>query len=167
MTSNSYSQSSNYKIFLPFLGDEWIYAQNIALPGFSLNPSQANFGGKTIYVGGDHIDYDPVTVGFLVGEDFKIYTKLIKYIFDRVHPNNGNIEPLKEFTCGVEITDNKGESLVNMTMYGCKITNLGALQLISNADDAEQTFDLTFNFDNFELIDYFESIKLKEAVIKS
>ena len=76
MTSNSYSQSSNYKIFLPFLGDEWIYAQNIALPGFSLNPSQINFGGKSLYIGGDHIDYDPVTVGFLVGEDFKIYTKL-------------------------------------------------------------------------------------------
>ena len=54
--------------------------------------------------------------------------------------------------------------------YGCKITNLGDLQLISNAEDTEQILSLTFNFDDFELIDYFgekELSKLKQNIIKS
>ena len=167
---NNYAQSTSYKIFLPFLGDEFTYVQNISLPGLNLSPPQANLGGKTIYTGGDHIDYDPITVSFIIDEQMNLYKKLLKYILKRIHQNDGTIDPLKEFTCGVEITDSKGVSILCLMYYGCKITNLGDIQLISNAEDTEQILSLTFNFDDFELIDYFgekELSKLKQNIIKS
>lgn len=170
LNSNSYLQSSNFKIFLPFIGDDFVYAQNISLPGFNLNPPQANTSGKTLYVGGDHIDYDPITVGFLCGEDFNLYKKLVKFISTRIHQNSGILEPLYEFTCGIEITDNKGNPLICFMFYGCKINSLGGLQFISNAQDIELNFDLTFYFDDWEMIDYFDDTnlaKIKQMIIKS
>lgn len=166
-SQNSFSQSSNFKIHLPFIGDDYVYAQNVNLPDFSLNPSLVNHAAKSAYIGGDHIEYSPITIGFILDENFDIYIKILKYILARIHQNSGIIEPLAEFTVGVELTDNKGESLLCFEFYGCKLNNLSSVSLISNADDAEQIFDITLYFDDWELIDYREQNKLKDAIIKS
>lgn len=164
---NSFAQSTSFRIFLPFLGEDFVFAQNIALPDFSLNPPPVNTAGKTLYVGGDHIEYSPLTIGFICDENFRLYKKLLTYITDRVHQNSGILEPLTEFTTGVEVTDSKGISLMSFYFYGCKIQSLGALNLVSNAEDVELNFDLSVLFDDWELVDSLDIDKLREQIIHS
>lgn len=167
MTVNSYAQSSSYRIFLPFLEEDFVYAQNINLPDFNLNPSLVNTKGKSLYVGGDHIEYSPLIIGFICDETFRLYKRLLTYITDRIHQNNGILEPLREFVVGVEVTDSKGIPVLAFLFYGCKIQSLSSLSLVSNAEDVELNFDLTVLFDDWELVDYVESDKLKQQIIYS
>lgn len=165
---NSFNQSSSYKVYLEFLGDYNIYAQNVQLPDVSINPTPVGTNsGSYAYIAGDHLDYSPLTIGFLVGEDFTIYYKILRYIFDRIHPNNGELEPLKEFTTIIDITDSKGIDIVRFEFRGCKLNNIGSLQLVSNAEDADASFDLTIHFEWFDIELVNVNDKLSNKIIKS
>lgn len=160
--TNNFSQSSNYKIFLPFLGKEVVYAQTVSLPGINHNPTQMYLGsGKKAYVLGDGVDYDPITITLIIDEKFRIYKKLVEFFFKKIHPNSGVLEPdPTDFSIGVEITDNLGKPIIAFEYYGCQLQNLGAIMLGSNSIDVENTTDLTIVFSDMQMVDYVDNERI-------
>ena len=167
-TSNSISQTSNYKIFIPFLKDQIQYALNIQMPSFSLNnPQITSRSGKVNLTGGDSISYGDITVTLSVGEDLEIYKLLLKHITNCVHPTSGILNDTWEFESGVEITDNSGHPVMAFEFHGCHITSISELTLDNHSDDDEQTIDFSFTFDYFEVVDYLGLNRFNNAIIKS
>ena len=158
---NNFFQSSNFKVFLPFIQDEQFSVQSIELPGFSFTlPEVFAQSSKRALLGGDSITFDPVTIEFIIDEDLHTYKKIIKWFLKSVNPNNGRIDN-QDFTCGIELTDNAGHSLLCLQMYGCRFETVSSVNLTSNSEDQELVLSVTMRFDDLELVDYLDPNKFK------
>lgn len=160
MNINNNAQTSNFKVYISFLGDKVIYANGVNLPGFTLTNIDSFPGsGKKHYVGGDSIQYSDVNVTFLLDENFVLYKEFVKYFNTKVHNNNGCLND-EEFEAVIEVTDNLGKSLIAFEMHNCRVMNFSDLELTMTNDDQEITFTLSFQFDWYELVDYLNPSKL-------
>lgn len=167
MTSNinNLSRISNYKVFLPVLGDTIMYAQGITLPGFSLNPITAyNKGGMPLKLEGDSLVLDPITISLIVDENFELPLKIYDVFKDVNHPTNATKGSDFHFNCGVEITNNTGKRLFNIDFYLCSLQSIGPITLLSNTDDDIISIDLTFEASYYELSNSIDTKKLKEVI---
>lgn len=162
--TNNYSQSSNYKVFLPFLGKEYVYAQTFSLPGINHNPPEIYTGsGRKFPILGDGIEYDPITIGLIVDEKFRLYKSLVNFFLKQINGTDGTQNPVNnDFNVGVEVTDNVGKPIIAFEFYGCQLQNLGSIMLGSNSTDVENITDLTFNFAYFEMVDYLDDDRLSK-----
>ena len=151
---NNNAQITSFKVFLPFFGEEFKYAQAVTLPGLTVNPIEAFPGsGTRALTIGDSMSFTDCTVTFLLDEKYDIYKKLVKLFTDRINPVTG-VDQNLEFTAGIEITDNLGNSILAFEMYGCHFSDFPPIMLMSSSEDQEIQVDLTFRFDRFELVDY-------------
>lgn len=166
---NNYSQSSNYKVFLPFLGKDFVYAQSITLPGINHSPIPMYArSGKKFNVVGDSVEYDPITISLIMDEKFRLYKRIIEFFNSKIDYVSGEIEPDPGgFTIAVEITDNLGKSILNIMFFGCVLQNFGSIVLGSNSTDVENVTDLTFVFDYFEIVDYIDDKRISEFYSKT
>lgn len=147
-------QSSNFQVFIPFLGKEQYQVQSIELPGLSVTPLEAfSQSSKRALIGGDSINLDPVTIEFVVDEKLELYKKVMSYFHSICNVNDGFINPEFDFTCGIEITDNMGISLICMQLYGCRIELINSLQYSANQEDNDMILSVTLKFDDYEFID--------------
>ena len=165
--SNSISQTSNYKVFLPFLGEDIQYALRVQMPDFTLTPIEVYPGsGKMGYTGGDSIQYGEMSVTFSVGEDLGIYKKILNYFHRCVHDNSGVIDDDWDFEAGVEITNNSGYPVMAIEFHRCKLVNLSDLTLDNTQEDAEQEITLSFKFSYYTPVDKLDLNSLKNGVSK-
>lgn len=163
MNINNHTQTSNYKILLPFLRDTYIYAQSISLSGLTLTPLEAFAGsGKKALVGGDSIEYDPVVISFVLDEKYQLWRDLIKLISSHVDPSDGTLGDWfsHDLTASIEVTDNLGKPIFRYNMTGVRIENMSSIDLSSQTDE-EVVLTLSLKFDNFELEDYYDPEVMK------
>ena len=164
---NNLSRITNYKVFLPILGDSVLYAQGITLPGFSLNPITAyNQGGMPLKLEGDSLVLDPITITLIIDEKFETALAIYDIFKDICHPTNATKGTDFHFNCGVEITNNTGHRLFGMDFMLCSMQSIGPITLISNTDDDIITIDLTFEASYYELSTSLDTSKLSQ-IIKS
>jgi hypothetical protein len=52
----------------------------VALPAVSLSPVQTNYRNQSAWTPGDHIQYEPLTVTFMVDEDMVNYREMLGWI---------------------------------------------------------------------------------------
>jgi len=167
-TINSISQTTNYKVFLPFLGDSIQYAQIVEFPDFTLTPIEVfNSSGKKASVGGDSLQYSDISVTFQIDENMELYKRLLQFVTTMVHRNDGILSDQLEFFCGIEITDNLGKPVIAFEFFGCNLMNVTGLTLDNTNDDNEQLVTITFQFDDWNLIDKLSISELKEKAIKA
>ena len=158
---NNFTQTSNFKVFLPFIQDEQFNVQSVELPGISFTlPEVFAQSGKRALLTGDSINFDPVTIEFLLDEKLITYKKILKWFLESINPNSGVIDN-KDFMCGIEMTDNAGHSLICLQLFGCKFESIGSVNLTSNSEDNEITLSVTMRFDDLEFVDYLDPNKFK------
>jgi hypothetical protein len=80
MSCISVAYSGSAKITIPKFPDVAIYAQNFALPGVrTLNPQLQGPQARTP-LGPTGIQYDPLRIEFLIGENFSGYIAIIQWL---------------------------------------------------------------------------------------
>lgn len=167
MNVNNLSHVSNYKVFLPLLDKEVLYAQAIQLPGISMQAIDGFARGLHLKVAGDSYNMDPVTITLIADENFELIKRIYGIFKDVVHPNNSTIAPDFNFECAIEVTNNSGIPVFAIELHRCALQSVGALQLSSNTDDEILNIDLTFDVSYYEVIDRLESAESYQHIINS
>lgn len=150
---SNFAQDTNFSFGMSII-DDYIYTvQSVVLPGFSFNtPEIGGSGGARAIIAADSIVYDVCSLNILVDEKLEVYKTLIKHLIDRINPTSGSFSNV-EFTAWVSIKDSLGVEKLKLEYYGCRLENIGGLDLNSSSDDVELLLPISFKFDEFALID--------------
>lgn len=162
---NNLSRTSNYRVFLPFLDDEIMYAQGVTLPGLSINPVPASNRGLALKLEGDGYILDPSTISLIVDEDYNLIKKIYNTFKDVVHPDNGTYAPDLNFECAIEVTNNSGIPVFAIELHQCALQNISPITLLANSEDDIIVVDLSIEPSYYTLIDKLENSELLRKIV--
>lgn len=163
---NNLTRTSNFKVFLPLLDSEIMYAQGVTLPGFSLNPVPAYNSGLALKAEGDFAQIDPITISLVVDENYALVKRIYSTFKDLVHPDNGTFAPNTNFECAIEITNNSGIAVFAMELHQCAMQSISPITLLANSEDDIIVVDLTIEPSYYSLIDKLSDSALVQQIIK-
>jgi len=111
-----------------FKDDETLttYIQEFETPNFTKNYTQKKKANKEIFLKGVATTQTPVTINFVIDDDWFVYTQLLD-IFNE----NIQIEDLDLFLLG-----SRDIAVVGITYHGASISNIGSVQVNTKSDGA-------------------------------
>ena len=163
---NNLTRTSNFKCFMPALGDSIMYCQGVQIPGISINPIESFNNGLRLKLEGDSYILDPVTIDFIIDENYSIVKQIFSIFQDVVHPENGTIGSNLNFECAIEVTNNTGIPVFSMELHHCALQNVGPITLLANGDDDIIVLSLSIEPSYYELCDSIEDSSIYRKIVK-
>lgn len=163
---NNLTRTSNFKVFLPLLDSEIMYAQGVTLPGLNMNPVPAYNNGLPFKAESDTYTIDPITISLVVDENYALVKRIYSTFKDLVHPDNGTFAPNTNFECAIEITNNSGIAVFAMELHQCAMQSISPITLLANSEDDIIVVDLTIEPSYYSLIDKLSDSELYNRLIK-
>ena len=158
-TNKNYMQPTQFNITIsrknyPNLS---FFAQSVEHPGMSSAAVTVPYSRTDTYLPGDKMEFGTLGVTALIDEDMVSY----KEIYDWMQGN------VSGFTAATDATDTKPASTADITVnvlnsmnnktkeiryYNAFPTDISGIAFASTTEEQFLTFDITFQFDQFELI---------------
>ena len=142
--------SGNWFLVIPGYDNLVIKTTKFQIP--EVNAGQSSIGNRTEFVlqtSGDHIQYENLTVEFLVDENLANYIKLYKWMRHNTH--NG-IEQATSIFCHFTSNDKKFQGIEFEFLEAFPIT-LGSIDLDVNDENTDLTCSATFAYTAFDITD--------------
>lgn len=134
-------------VFNPEAVEYNIYATN--LPGYNSSaPQTGSRFGHPIYNEPDSLDYNPLSLEFVIDENFEVWKEIVKV--GRQYLNDG----LKEKNIILFIKDTHGKTLIKVVYTDCVPISVSDLDYSMDTDD-ELPLKVTvdFQYNGFDIID--------------
>lgn len=134
------------------------FSQSLQLPGVSAGEIPQDTPLSTIYRAGDKIQFEPLTINFLVDEDIRIWEETYNWMTGFTFPLTDKQYTIRRDTKGIYtdmtmfmFTNNNTDNL-RIKFRNCFPVFLGpiAMNAMENAEVVMQS-DLTIRFDYFEI----------------
>lgn len=143
------SNNTNYKLEIAGYPNLTYFVTSTQLPQMSMQPVQTDFRGNQCIVPGDKIEYDSLTVEFLVNEDWANYIELYKWIKDQRWKNN----PKDHFSdLTLWVLNNNKLPITKIVYYDAFPTSVSELDFDSSTTEpVNLTCSVTFSYQSFSL----------------
>ena len=151
-------QSTQFMLTFPRTPDTTFFCQSVSLPGVNLAEVMQNTPLIDIYRPGDKLQYDPLTVTFLVDEWLNSWKNIhdwMRGIAKVTFPEYSKIK--KEYGATVSdgtlvVLNGKNNPVMRFMYRNCFPTSLSPIQF-SASDDGGTTItaDVTFRYDSFDI----------------
>ncbi|MDA9585256.1 hypothetical protein N9R51_00425 [Candidatus Pelagibacter sp.] len=155
------ARANQFKVTLPFPGyasvggetsDLAFLCSATALPGQTVGQVAIPFRGRVLNIAGDRT-FEPWTITVLNDTDFKLYRAFERWMngINNMTDNEGIANPADYQVDGfVDQLDRNGTTLKSYTYRGLYPEALANIPLSYSANDAIETFDVTFRYQYFE-----------------
>lgn len=150
--------------------------QESALPGFSANPARVMTPGLMMRASADRLTYDPLTVTFLVDEDFRAHRELHRWLNGTTGGEDRTVltqqfvddheqyfweQPDRAFDrmaathAGMTIVNGAKTPILRILFYNVHLLNVGPVQFtITNPDtNMVMTSTATFEYDFYTIVE--------------
>lgn len=151
-------QSTKFMLNFARIPDTTFFCQSVALPGLNLSEVIQETPFVTQYRHGDKLQYDPLTVTFLIDEYMNSWKNIHDWLRGMGKIKFPEYKKLKtEFgiysDASLTILSGKNNPVIRFSYFNCFPTSLSAVNF-SATDDGGQTItaDATFRFDYFDII---------------
>lgn len=143
------SNNTNYKLEIAGYPNLTYFVTSTQLPQMSMQPVQTDFRGNQCIVPGDKIEYDSLTVEFLVNEDWANYIELYKWIKDQRWKNN----PKDHFSdLTLWVLNNNKLPITKIVYYDAFPTSVSELDFDSSTTEPVNLMcSVTFSYQSFSL----------------
>jgi hypothetical protein len=151
-------ESTKYLLVTHNLPNLNFFAQGLTFPSVNGTEILQSTPLSDIYMAGDKILYDPLTISFLVDEDLRVWEECASWLIGYTFPQNYD-QYKKQLRRGIYcdmsllVLKNSYESNLTFRFYNAFPTSVGPFTLnSSDSADAVMTTDVTFRFDSFSII---------------
>lgn len=140
------------------------FVQSVNLPGFSIGPTQEGTPFVKIPFSGEHIDYEPLTIQFMVDEDLQNYMEIYTWIRGLGFPDNYDqykaLSTQPKYTgTGIKsdislmVLTSSNNPKYNIVFSDAFPTTLSRIQFDANATDIQYTLcSASFSYTSFEIL---------------
>ena len=150
MNQLNYAQHTNFIAGSPQLGNIHMYLTNAVVPGVQFsNPEVYNQAMKAL-MPADSIEFNSLSVNVLCDEDFIVYEHMVNECQKMKSFTNGSFAN-RMFDYYTEIYNNKGNLIFTVWFKNCRLVSISDISLSSTDDSTINTFDLTLNYEWFEI----------------
>lgn len=154
--NTSFLQTTKFTFMVPNLPFLKYFAQTVNLPGISTTEATVPTLFSDTFRYGDKLNYDPITVTFLVDEDLRVWEETYQWMVSLTKPTQfGQYAakfPDKYYDAILTTNTNANNPNVRFKFRNCHPVTLGSIQL-ATTDTADLTpvCDVTFRYDYFEI----------------
>jgi hypothetical protein len=129
------------------------YITTLNIPGITFSfPEVGGRFSKKVYLPAGTMTFNNLTFEFLIDEDFGIYRDFMNHIKNIVDVKNGTFSD-ETFSFWIQLNNNKGNEIMKLEFYNCRIENIGDISLSTQEDVTEHLMSLEFKFDYYEIVD--------------
>lgn len=153
MNYHNYAQKTNFIGGSTKFKDIVFYITSVNIPGMSFTlPEVGGRYSTKVLLPSDKMQFSGLSFEFIIDENFMLYKQFISHIFKSINPEDGtfNNDP---FEFWLQINNNKGNKVMYIEFYGCRMENIGDINLNTQDDTTENTMTLELRYDYFKLID--------------
>lgn len=143
------------------------FLTSVNIPGISIqHPEIGGRGGAALNIQGNTVTFNTLSLEMLIDEDYLIYEELMNIINKNVDVENGTFKDFF-FNFFVEVTNSKGNKVMKVDFYNCRIESIGDIELNTQDESNEMTLSLELKYDYFvrEPIKRYKFIKTEADVI--
>ncbi len=164
-------QNNGFLLSIEKLPDMQYFCQEVNLPGMTLPPATVNSPFSTVFIPGDKIEYDSLTVIFMINETLSNYDAICKWIIgmgfpesrdqysnfinNQPDPSGMRSELSKGYSDGVlSILDNNKNPIKAIQYIDLYPTNIQSLQMKTiNSDTTYLMGQATFLYNYYHIAD--------------
>lgn len=154
MAHRNFSHTSNYLFGTNLLGDETVYAiQEVNLPGLSFSHIQASKNSANLFLQGDTLNFNDLTVNIIVDEELTVWKDIVNKMFKmrEQYEGTGQLVDLENSMSWLEIQDDNTNKILKLEFYNCMIESIDDLSYNSTGEDDVITVSLTLKYDFYKI----------------
>ena len=139
-----------------FVTDDEMYSLEVDIigantPDVTLNSININaYGGDLFKRSGDSIEFGELTLKVRLDEEMSNYQLFLDWIYSIHNPVTSKQEELPK-QASLLIYAVNGKVLKEYYFWNIRPINLSGIEFLTNTDEDFELFDITFDFDRFEL----------------
>jgi len=149
-------QTNKFTFVAPGMPYGTYFCQTVNFPGVNTSEVMVPTPFSETYRHGDKLQYDPLTITFLIDEDMRAWEESYNWLKGITFPHNGReyVQQRKKgiyIDCTLTINRNSNTPNLRVLFKNCHPTSLGPITFTAT-DDANMvpTADLTLRYDTFE-----------------
>lgn len=151
--------STNFKLEIGDDAGVDYFIQSVDFPGISLPEVISPYRDHQVFIPGDTIQYDPLSVQMLVNEDYSNYIYLVKWL--RLCRTHGDTQPYRDITL-YTLNNNKVGDISIRFRYAFP-TMIGPMNFNSSTPSNEPfSCAITFRYQEFEFYNKNEELTMME-----
>lgn len=152
MNTRNFQRDTQIEFGTRLFGEETTWnIQNIMIPGIDMDSPETYTRGSKALIQGDSIEYQELSLTFIIDEEMKVWKELMNYLFENVNTTESTFM-LNPADSWITIRDSKGSDILTITYTNSHITNIGSLSYDSTGEDAELVLDVSIRYDYFKFI---------------
>lgn len=152
MNYNNLAQKTNYIAGSDKFEQLPFYLTNVNIPGINFShPAIGGRGSAKLNVGGDTLTYNTLSFEMLIDEDFTIYTEFMNKVIENISVENATFAD-NTFDFWIQINNNKGNKIMKMEFFNCRVESIGDIQLDTQDDMTEHLMNVEIKYDYFEVV---------------
>ena len=167
---------NNHLLYISRLPQTSFVLQEVSLPGVSAQPARVSTPGLMSHFAADHLTYEPLTVTFLVDEEFRAHRELHRWLNgvtggeDRTEMTQRFVEEQSQYMwestgqefnrmvathAGLTIVNGSKVPILRVLFYNVHVVQLGPVQFSVTAVDTLPTITstATFEYDFYSIMD--------------
>ena len=154
--NTSFLQTTKFTFVIPNLPFAKYFCQTVTMPGVSTTEALVPTPLSDTFRTGDKLNYDPLTITFLIDEDLRVWEESYQWLVSLTKPVQfGQYRqkfPEKYYDAILTINTNANNPNLRFKFRNCHPVTLGSIQF-ATTDNADVTpvADLTFRYDYFEI----------------
>lgn len=141
----SSAKATNFRVFInafPYLS---FYTTDAMVPGINLAGTKIQSPTGSINISDNKIEYDPITLGFIVDEQYNSYKEVYNWMLKHGSPTSGRkqnseIEPVEVYIVAL---DNNKNPVITFKYVNVRPVSLGELTLNVQGENEVVTCDVT------------------------
>jgi hypothetical protein len=154
--NTNFLQTTKFTFTFPQLPFLRYFGQTVSLPGVSTSEVMVPTPFSDTYRHGDKLNYDPLSLTFLVDEDIRVWEETYQWIASLTKPAKfGEFVkkfPDKYYDGILTVNTNANVPNLRIKFYNCHPTSLGTIQFATtDTPDLTPVCDLTVRYDRFEI----------------
>lgn len=139
------SRTTNFKLEIPGFEEVNYFIQSTSLPGVSLSPINSEFQHRQGFMPGNKVEFDSISVVFLVDEDYINYEKIFNWICEFSDFEPPVADHFKDIALH-GLTNNKTDNVI-FTFEGAFPTSLSDIAFDSSSSDPSANMcTVTFSY---------------------
>lgn len=152
MNYHNYAQKTNFIGGSTKFKDIIFYMTSVNIPGISFTlPEVGGRYSTKMLLPSDKMQFNGLSFEFLIDEDLSLYSDFMNYIMSTMNPEDGTFKN-EPFEFWLQINNNKGNKVIYFEFYGCRIENIGDINLNTQDSETEHTMTLELRYDYFKII---------------
>lgn len=143
----SNARESNFTVTMNRFPNFEFFVTDGFLPSITLSETPITFNGSTVFRPDNGIQFDPISVGFMVDERYTSYLEMFDWIHEYADPQGPRSEPMESSSLLVNVLDNNKNPILLFEFIEVWPINLGQVVLNTQGENNVLTCDITLRYD--------------------